>query len=560
MAATLAGAAGPVLAARADELSGSLSMQYQQVDQRLRLMNPDSTFRSTTQRREYWLQSYELNYSSQFTDRLHFLTQLRYTDVNFVGRPESERVPFVSMRLIHPEYGVTASFRPATTVGVVSAAGFGAPPGAAAAPQEITSQRRETSLIAYLAPTRLPRLDLAWVRRSLRDDISNRTDVGLDRSARSTYEVGPLSLRAGYGTLARQVGDIGRNETFQRSYDAGTSLRALSRPNATLLLDYQFTGNDRGAGAAGRDRAYTHTASVSGNLRQSRVTNWTLYYGYRRSALRSAEDSDLNDHDGSLLFNYTPRRALNFSAGGGVHTVRPDQREDLLWYATAIAAAQGPVRHGWTGTASLTHVTNWDPTRKSFGIETGRLGSGFILARGLTANLDVQMTANGDSAARGARVVLQPSAGVTASPLRGLYADYSWRVYRAGPTLGRSTSHAVSDRLELRWRPRPTLELTGGLGHTGALPRNQPRAVTRQLTLRWTPSARFQATGSYVKSTQTQSFAAAEQLSGQELVTTRLLAGLSRSLTLNAGYSLTNRHRPTQASQVDAMMTWTFGR
>jgi hypothetical protein len=442
----------------------------------------------------------------------------------------------------------------------VSAATFGAPPGAAVAQREITSQRREASVVAYLSPRRLPRLDLTWVRRSLTDDISNRTDVGFDRSARAAYDVGPLSVRGGYGTLARRVAETGRSETFQRSFDGGATWRAVSRTNASLVVDYQLTGNDRGTGPAGHDRAYTHAATVSGNLRQTRTTSWNLYYGYRRSALRSLESSDLNDHDGSLLFNYSPKRALNLAAGGGVHTVRPEQREELLWYATALATAQGPVRPGWTGTASLSHVTNWDPSRRAFGVETARAGSSFLLARGLTATADIQMTANGDTAARESRVVLQPTAGVVATPLRGIHLEYSWRVYRSGPSLGRAASHSVSDRLEVRWQPRAALDVTGSLGHTGALPQNRPQAVTRQVTVRWVPSTRFQATGTYVKSTQNSSFAAADLLSGQELISTRLLAGLSRSLTLNTGYSLTNRNRPTQASQVDAMLTWTFGR
>lgn len=555
--ATCSSAAHP---AAAEQLFGSLSVQYQQVEQNVRFLDADSTLRDTRVKREFFLQNYELNYTAQFTPRLNLLTQLRFTNLDYLNSPQAERTPYGSVRLIHPAYGLTASYRPITTVSTLDLGGGDAPGDTSVAELEITSRRREATVFAYLAPQRLPRLDLTWIRRSVEDGLTGRKTTGLDRNARLSYSAGPLSLRGGYGTLARKLPTDAAAQTFQKSYDGGASLRAISRPDRSLLFDYQFTGYERGTVGSRQDRTRSHAASVSGNLRPSAVTNWTLYYGYRRSDLRGQAETDLQDHNGNLLFNYAPTRALSFSAGGGVHTVRLEQQEDLRWSLTAIASAQGPVRPGWLGVAGLTHTTNWEPGKQRFNIETARAGSEFLLARGLKANLDLQAIVNGDTAARQNRVVLQPSAGVTANPLSGIYVDYSWRLYRSGPDLGTSTSRSASDRLEVRWMPLRTLELTGSVGHTGNLPDNDPRSTVRAATLRWTPSAGFQFNTGFVKSTQERSFAVANQLSGRDLFTARLLARLSRSFTLDTGISLADRGLPTESTQLDAAVTWTFGR
>jgi hypothetical protein len=560
---SLLAAAACLLAAApagAEQLYGTLTVQYQQVEQSVRVLDPDSTWRSFRQKREYWLQNYEVNYTERFTERLHLLTQLRYTDVNYLGSDTGERTPYGSLRLMHPEYGFSATYRPITTVSEVAAGALPGAPDSAAELREFTARRREATVFAYVAPRRLPRLDLSWIRRSLEDDVSATKSVGLDRSGRLSYDLGPLSLRGGYGTLARQAPASGAMQTYQKAGDAGASWRALSTTDKSLLFDYQFTGYERTASAGAGDRTYSHAASAAGNLRQSTAANWTLYYGFRRAELRSSTTSYTTDHDGSLLFNYTPRRTVTMAAGGGVRTVRQLQQEDLLWYATALATVQGPVRPGWVGLASLTHTSNWEPAKRSFNVETGRLGSTFTLARDLSANADLQVIANGDTAARAARTVLQPAVGVTARPLPGIYVEYSWRFYRAGPDLWEATSRSSSDRLDLRWTPLPSLELVGSIGHTGDLPANDPRATVRQATVRWTPSRAFQLTGGYVKSTQERAFAVADRLSGRDLFTARLLASPSRSLTFNAGYSLADRGLPTESSQVDGAVTLTFGR
>ena len=50
--------------AAAEQLFGSLSVQYQQVEQRLRFLDADSTLRDTRVKREFFLQNYELNYTA----------------------------------------------------------------------------------------------------------------------------------------------------------------------------------------------------------------------------------------------------------------------------------------------------------------------------------------------------------------------------------------------------------------------------------------------------------------------------------------------------------------
>jgi hypothetical protein len=87
---------------------------------------------------------------------------LRFTDVNYVGSASSERTPYGSLRLMHPEYGVSATYRPITTVGSVGAGNAGAPTDSSGTTLEFTARRREATVFAYLAPRRLPRLDVTW--------------------------------------------------------------------------------------------------------------------------------------------------------------------------------------------------------------------------------------------------------------------------------------------------------------------------------------------------------------------------------------------------------------
>ena len=546
-------------AAGAESLSGHLQVQYQQLQQSVSVRMPDGSLRQQTLSRSFWVQNYELNHSARIGENLNVFSQLRLTDLAYRGRPEATRTPYGTLRLSHPLYGLTGSHRPTTTTGVISPAGFGAAADSARS-RQVISRNQETLLSGYLSAPKLPRLDLSWLRRHRNRDEVTREETGISRNARASWETGPLNLRAGYADLLQQAGGAMGTRTRQRGLDAGAGFRLTPAEGLSLSLDYDFADTRRGTGGGRTDRTRTHGAVLTGGLRQSSRSDWSLNYSYRRTAFAFPSETRLDDHDGGLVYTYRPTRALRFSSAGGLRTARTSTATELVRYLSATASADGQFRPGWQGVATAAHITNWQPGRGRYSVESARTGSRFKIRQGLDANADLQVTSTGDTAARGARVVAQAGAGVAALPLRSLALSFSERRYRSGPGLDRVTANSRATTWDVRWRPVRGLEADLNVSRTGALPRNDPRVTTTQWTLRWEPSRQLQLAGNLSRSGQSRQSGFADQLRGREVAGGRLLAGLWRSLTLNAGVNVAEPGRAGESRQYDAALTKTFGR
>jgi len=222
-------------------------------------------------------------------------------------------------------------------------------------------------------------------------------------------------------------------------------------------------------------------------------------------------------------------------------------------------SADGPVRRGWKANGSLSHITNWEPARPVYSVESAHGGVRAGVVQRLTLDLDLLLTATDDLAAREARYVVQSSANLQGSPLRSLTVTLSARRYQTGPYLFNGANESRSTALTVRLHPVPSLDLLADVSHTGSLPHNDPRLRTSRVTATWSASSKLQVSGYYTRSDRTQNIAAANALSGQEIVGSRLLATLSRSLSLNAGVNVAEPRGESRSQQADASLTWSFG-
>ena len=544
--------------ARAEGLTASAQVQYQNLEQRMTVLGSDGVTRSVVLSRETWLQAYEATQTNRFTDRLSFFGQVRLNDIRSPGHPDRSRSPFGTMRLIHPWFGLLGSYTPTTTTGSFSPGGFGTP-SAGAPSATITTRTRETMLGGYVAPRYLPRLDVSWTRRHRDADVLGRAEDGTNRRANLTYDVGALLLHGGYNDIksrsATQASGL-----LQRSVDGGGSLHLNPLRSLGLQMEYDYaqTGRTR------LDRTRNHSATFNGDLRRSKTSSVNLFYAFRRSVSPLAVLGGVqNDHEGSLMYNRQLNRLAKFSAGGGLRTDRSVEQtgSQLLRYATAVVSADGDLRRGWRGQASFAHSSNWLPGHAPYSVETYRVGTHMKLRPGLEVEGDYSVGANTDTLVRQLRAVRQGSLGLRAVPVRSLTVIASAHTYQAGPGAFRTGANARSSSLDLHWRPVVGFEFTTTLTQSGALPHNDPRATTQLYGLNWSMGRTVQLWSTYSRSSQSRrDVSSISQLSGRDVLTVRLLANLGRTWNLSAGYNVADRGRPDQSRQIDAAVTKSFGR
>lgn len=542
---------GAAVAAAAQPLSGHLQAQYQDVQQTVRRLARDGSLRDTTISSRFWIQSYQLNHAARVGENLDVVSQLRLTDLAYQGIASQSRTPYGALRVSHPLFGLSGSFRPATSVTAI---------GDTANSPSVRTRTQEALLSGYLSAPNLPRLDGSWIRRHRSRDGQTPEDLGYTRSLQTTWDRGPLNVRGGYSDLIHEPSGFGTRSTAQRSVTSGAALRAAPRPALSVGMDADFSHtrieDSRGAG----NRTQTLSGALTAGLRQSRRADWAMNYSVRRLEIAGPGASRLDDHDAALLLDLHPAPALRATLAGGARTARTASVNGLTRYASATAAFDGVVRPNWRGIASVSHVTSWNPGQAVFGVESFRGGSSFHLRQGFDATTDFQVTSNGDSAARGARLVMQAGSGLTATPWRGLTVVLAERRYRSGPNLFDAQSISHSAGLDLRWKPARTLDVTASLSRAGALPRDDPRVSTAQGTARWSHGPRLQLSGSWTRSDQVRAQSSAAQLPGREVMGGRLLLGLGRDLVFNAGMNVVDPRQATRARQLDATLTRSFGR
>lgn len=550
----------PLAAAPARALSGHLQFQYQKSEQTVKLVNPDGTLRDTTVVREYWVQNYELDHTARLWKNTALVSQFTLTDLRHINETLRSRTPYGMLRLTNPLFGVSVSHRPTEVTSSISPRTFGTSTLASGDRIEVTSREAQSVVTAYLTAPRLPRLDASWVRSKRDADLYGAASTGLTRTAHLSYGLGALELRGGYSDRSQGLDGVDTRHPLQRSLDGSAAFTAVPLAGLSLRMQADLADTRRGAVGQVETRTRTQGTSLTGSYRRSPRWNANLQYLFRDSRLGDGYAARLHDHDGSLIFNLNAAPGLRLTGGGGVRTARTENSEGVLSYLTALATLRRDVRPGWSASADASHTTNWNPGNGAFGVETAHAGSRFHLRPGLDLLADLQVTANGDTAARGQRIVTQGSWAVNATPLRTISVRYSESSYRAGAGLFRAASNGRTRTAEVRWKPVPALDMLATRSVSGTLPRNDPRLTTSQVTLRWSVAGRTQLTSSYTNSSSTIASSVAENLSGREVWTTRLLTGIGRSVTLDTGFSVAQPGGSNEARQFDAAITRRFGR
>jgi len=546
-------------AATAQGLTGSFQAQFQRFERRRLVANPDGTYRSETLARELWVQTYDFNHQAYLRPELLLQSNFRYTDLANVGRAEGSRSPYTSVRLTHPWFGVFGAHQPNATTGVISREGVGVTSDTSAT-IEVTSRTQDTSVGGNVGVPGWPRLDVSWVRRHRDRDAIATAATSVQRFARMSFDRGPLSVHGSLSDQRREDAGTGRaGELAQRNLSAGGSFQAA--PWRATSLQFMFDVSDaRNPRPGGTDfRSRSQTASLSGERRESDRLVWNLNYLARRFS-GAGQAASPTDHDGSLVLNYAPSPVVRLTAGGGVRSTHVRQRDRLVRYLTAVAAASGRVREKWTGAASASHTTSWDPFRGATNLETVHLGSQLRVIRGLSADASLQASTQSDSAARADRSSREMSIRVQGSPLRSLSFGYAERRIAVGPGLTVSSGRARVTSVDARWLPLRTVEVIGSHSVSGTLPHDRPRVTTDMANLRLTLTSAIQMTGTWSRSAEVRADATGGTLAGRELVAARVVAALSGTLSCNAGVSVADRGTPRESKQFDAAVVMGFRR
>jgi hypothetical protein len=92
--------------ARAYQLGGYVQFQYQ------KLQNGELVPVSFD--REYWVTSFQVNYSTKLKPDLTLASQVQFTNLDYTHNSEGSRQPYVSLRLLNPYAGFYGAYRPTT--------------------------------------------------------------------------------------------------------------------------------------------------------------------------------------------------------------------------------------------------------------------------------------------------------------------------------------------------------------------------------------------------------------------------------------------------------------
>lgn len=528
--------------ASAENFRGYAQVLYQRLEN-LRALDPSID-------REYWAKAFQLDYAVRVKQNLDLNAQVQFTKLDYTGRLEKSQVPYGTLRLSHPNVGVTGSYRLQQQTDAVG----------------VTSRQKQAVLTGYVTRPKWPRLDWSWIRRRLDPFGRSSGSTGLTRTATVGHDIGSLNFRGGYTDLAQYSGEANARRISQRTWTGGSSYMYASGNNS-FSVQYDFSDN-RVGGRGPSTSARTHDASVAGGKRLSQKVGLGLNYAFRRTLVQGPVRETIDDNNGALLLSYSPSRPLTFATGGGVRTARTGAGQNTEKYTLVSGSANGQLRHGWTGGANATYSLNWSPDGRSHRVSTYgarsamRLWPGMDVTGGILASVGDKMSiAPGDSIARPVlgRIVTQTSVGANASPLHGLSFGYAYSLYRVGESFTGRTNASNTNAWTVQWAPVRTLILDGNRSSSTSLGPSRQRYVTSRANAQWNASSTLQFSGSYTQSDSPRRASIVQYISSRRLVTLRVLAALASNLQMNVGTNWIDPGTEQAVRQVDASITQRFG-
>lgn len=545
--------------ARAQSLYGTVQLQYQNSEEDVIRLGPDGTRFAERVRRETWLRTVDLHQQSYLRPDWLLDSNLRFSGVSALGTGSGSSTPQGTMRLMHPYLQLSASHAPTSTRTNV-AARTGVNADSTTQQQRVVARTAETALTGHMAVPRLPQLDVSWIRNRREGVAAAVGEASIARNARMTFDREHYSVYGAYGDTRQQSDVTAAPANTQRLLNAGGSYRLSPIANSSLAFQYDF-GSVRGdIGNLKRSSTSNHSASVTSDWRPKPWLTPSLNYQWRRSRPASSVVAPQTDQDGAFLVRVAAQRGASVSAGGGIRTQRVLERQELLKYATAVAAADGELRHGLAVNSSASHTTSWDPSRGTYGSET--IASALRASFGRSAQWDAswQLSANGDTGSVSQRYSNTWSSRVQAVPLRNLTVAVSLRSLRVGPGLLKPSGTSRGAGFDVQWRPFPTCDLLGSYGTTGVFPNEQQRSSTRSLTAKLESSSKLQLYGTYTRTDQTGTVTTSAASTSHETASGRVQWQPTRRVAASGTLTVSEPGREQEARQVDVAFTWSFGR
>jgi len=521
-------------AALAETLRGYAQIQYQSQDQR--------GGRGTDL--EWWLRTVHLDYGTKIRNEVDLTVQGEWNDLSYVDRPDRQINPRGTIRFAHRDFGAAASYRP---LRVTDALG-------------VTTRQRETTVSAYLRRQDLPQLNGTYVRRRQFAVGLSPATTAVTGTLNARYALGPVELHAGFNNQVRFSDLDDRNRISQVNWSGG-GVWSIARTMNSATASVEFQEGRRHSETGPTTASAGRSANLGASHRFSQRVDAGMTYGYRHSAARNVTTRKLDDHDGTLLLSYRPRPAVTFSGGGGLRTARFAERQEIERYLVVASGAQGSIRPGWSGGATLARSYNWLPGESSRPVDAASLTTRMRLARGLDIYAQTQVTAArasstvADTSGARTRVTSQTSLGFLATPLRPITFGYSRSAYRTGESVFDPQAKSHSDSWDGRWNPVSPVQFSGTLSRARGLNANEPSLQTRQATAQWSPSGSFQLSGTYTRSDRSQFSAATQTVEGREVYGLRLLTSIAREWRVQVSVNDVDPGQPTHVRQWDATVT-----
>lgn len=539
--------------AAAQSITGYAQGQYQVYDQ-----NVTRNGVLERQRVERWVQSFELQHFATPRSDLRVMSSLRLSELAYRGLPDQSRSPQGSIQVTHPWANLFAAYRPTTVTGGLGPSGFIATADSGRT-RTLTSRAQETLLSGQIAPPSWPRLDVAWTRRHRNRDEISPEESGVTRTARMAWSNDQINLYSSIGDQHTERSGVATGNT-QRTAGAGGALHLMPTPGTNLDLAYDVTDARIGDPKRNSGSSRGQTASLNAAGRTGTLTSWTGSWLWRRADSRGPQGFVSEDHEGTLQYSIDPAGPFRFTTATGARTLRQlDGRRPFATSLSGVASLDGRVRSDWTGTASLTHVTNWEPGRGHWSVEAARAGSQMRLARGLELAGDAQVSTSDDTTLRDVNTTTEANVRARFSPWRALTAGWTARLSRLGNgVLQGGAGAARSAMWDVRWRPVRTLELTGT--HATAVARGGSFTTTRTAGARWAAHARLQLSADWSQSNDTRSTPGVALVGGREIASAHILAMITRKLQLDAAAGVADRDTPRENRQATVTLTWAFGR
>ncbi len=548
----------PASPARA-QVFGNVQLQYQHVEDVRQFVQPDGSVRILRNSSELLLKSIDVRHQNYLRQNLLMDTDLQFTEQSDPGTSNRVRSPSGTLRLIHPMFQLTAQHRPTTT----RTTGSGAA-SVSTLDTATTVDTRTTDQTMLLGHASVPgglQLNATWLRQRRLGTTSSPNESSILRNARASMDRQRWSLYASAADQRQKGGPAQQVLGRQGQFGFGGLARLAPARTVSATLQYDFGRSRTRPSATYATTSTNQSAQLSGDWRPARTLTGALMYSWRRVGTESSRSTQLSDQEGTLIGRWTPTRGATISSGGGIRTQRaPDGRPRLLKYATAIAAGEGMLRPNWNVTGNVSHTTNWDPDRGTYGTEMLSGVTRMALNPRLTLDGTLSIAANGDTAAVQQRWTTIWTTRLQARPLRSLQLGAGLNSQRIGSGLLRPASMSRGGTVDVTWKPVPRVDAIGNYSI------NQTVSAPRQTTRTWSSNVRMQLTdrwqlqGIWTRTATPRLAAGLESIVTRDLATGRLLWQPVRNAAASVSLTSTDPGTELEARRVDATFTWSFGR